>query len=212
MMRMCSGRTRSPGCITERHAASGSNAWGSALRSTENGEPARELVPGDRVRLRFGDSIPADARLLKGDPLEADQSALTGESLPISRTAGDEVYSSSIVKRGEIDAVVSATGPGSYMGRTAQLVEMAHRVSHFQQAVLKIGDYLIVIAVALVVVILVVAVFRGNPLMTTLQFCLVLTVAAVPVAMPRSAVGHDGGGCAPLGASASQCHPPGGDG
>ncbi len=145
---------------------------------------ARELAPGDVVRLRFGDIVPADARLLGGDSIDVDQSALTGESLPVARNAGQDVYSGSIVKRGEIEAVVTATGPRTYMGRTAHLVEAAHTVSHFQRAVLKIGDYLIVLAVLLVVVILGVALFRGDSMLTTLQFCLVLTVAAVPVAMP----------------------------
>ena len=46
---------------------------------------ARELVPGDAIRLRLGDIVPADARLLAGDPVEVDQSALTGESLPATR-------------------------------------------------------------------------------------------------------------------------------
>ena len=63
-------------------------------------------------------------------------------------------------------------------------MQEAHTVSHFQRAVLKIGDYLIVLAVALVAVIITVALFRGDPILTTLQFALVLTVAAIPVAMP----------------------------
>ena len=49
---------------------------------------------------------------------------------------------------------------------------------------LKIGDYLIILAVALVAVIITVALFRGDPILSTLQFALVLTVAAIPVAMP----------------------------
>ena len=146
--------------------------------------PARELVPGDRVRLRLGDIVPADARLGAGDPVEVDQSALTGESLPVARHAGEVVYSGSVVSQGESDAIVTATGRETYFGKTAQLVETAHAVSHFQRAVLKIGDYLIVLAVALVAVILVVALFRGDPMLTTLEFALVLTVAAIPVAMP----------------------------
>jgi H+-transporting ATPase len=145
---------------------------------------ARELVPGDLVRLRLGDIVPADARLLEGDPLEVDQSALTGESLPVARKTGEAVYSGSIVRQGEIDALVYGTGQNTYFGKTAQLVQEAHTVSHFQRAVLKIGDYLIVLAVALVVLILTVALFRGDPMTTTLQFALVLTVAAIPVAMP----------------------------
>jgi H+-transporting ATPase len=145
---------------------------------------ARELVPGDLIRVRIGDIIPADARLLEGDPVQVDQSALTGESLPVTHEAGDAVYSGSILKKGECDALVYATGSDTYFGKTAHLVGTAHTVSHFQQAILKIGDYLIVLALALVILILGVALFRGDNMLTTLQFALVLTVAAVPVAMP----------------------------
>src|SRR5208337_2108263 len=146
--------------------------------------PARELVPGDVIRLRLGDIVPADARLLEGDEIEVDQSALTGESLPATRAAGEAVFSGSIIRRGEIDALVYATGQNTYFGKTAQLVQEAQTVSHFQRAVLKIGDYLIILAVAMVAVIITVALFRGDPILTTLQFALVLTVAAIPVAMP----------------------------
>ena len=146
--------------------------------------PARELVPGDLIHVRLGDIVPADARLLEGDPVDVDQSALTGESLPVAHKTGESVYSGSILRQGEIDALVYGTGQNTYFGKTAQLVEEAHTVSHFQRAVLKIGDYLIVLAVALVVLILAVALFRGDRMATTLQFALVLTVAAIPVAMP----------------------------
>jgi H+-transporting ATPase len=146
--------------------------------------PARELVPGDVIRVRLGDIVPADARLLDGDPIEVDQSALTGESLPATRKPGEAVFSGSIVRQGEISALVYATGANTYFGKTAELVQEAHTVSHFQRAVLKIGDYLIILAVALVAVIITVSVIRGDPILTTLQFALVLTVAAIPVAMP----------------------------
>ena len=145
---------------------------------------ARELVPGDVIRLRLGDIVPADARLLAGDEVEVDQSALTGESLPATRKPGEAVFSGSIIRQGEIGAMVYATGTSTYFGKTAQLVQEAQTVSHFQRAVLKIGDYLIILAVAMVAVIITVALFRGDPILTTLQFALVLTVAAIPVAMP----------------------------
>jgi H+-transporting ATPase len=145
---------------------------------------ARELVPGDVIRIRLGDIVPADARLLEGDPVEVDQSVLTGESLPATRKSGEAVFSGSIIRQGEIGALVYATGSNTYFGKTAQLVQDAHTVSHFQRAVLKIGNYLIVLAVALVAVIIAFAIFRGDPILTTLQFALVLTVAAIPVAMP----------------------------
>jgi H+-transporting ATPase len=146
--------------------------------------PARELVPGDVILLRIGDIVPADAMLLNGDPIQVDQSALTGESLPVTRSREQTVYSGSVVKQGEINALVHATGENTYFGKTAQLVESAQTVSHFQRAILKIGDYLIVLAVALVILIISVALFRGSEMVTTIQFALVLTVAAIPVAMP----------------------------
>jgi H+-transporting ATPase len=152
---------------------------------------ASELVPGDVIRLRLGDIVPADARLLEGDEVSLDQSALTGESLPATRQPGDTVFSGSIVRRGEIGALVYATGADTYFGKTAQLVQEAHTVSHFQQAVLKIGKYLIILAVALVAVIVAVGIYRGEPMLyaqpphdPVLLFALILTVAAIPVAMP----------------------------
>ena len=145
---------------------------------------ARELVPGDAIRLRLGDIVPADARLLDGDEISVDQSALTGESMPATRKSGDAVFSGSIVRRGEIDALVYATGGKTYFGKTAELVETAVTVSHFQKAVLKIGNYLIILALILVAVIIGLGIYRGEPILTVLQFALVLTVAAIPVAMP----------------------------
>jgi len=145
---------------------------------------ARDLVPGDVIRMRLGDVVPADARLLDGDPVEVDESALTGESLPATRQPGDAVYSGSILRKGEIGALVYSTGAHTYFAKTAQLVEGAGSVSHFQKAVLRIGKFLILLALLMVSVIVVVSIVRGEPFLTTLQFVLVLTVAAIPVAMP----------------------------
>lgn len=146
--------------------------------------PARELVPGDIIRLRIGDIIPADARLLEGDTVQVDQAALTGESLPVEKKAGEVVYSGSILKQGEIDALVFATGTHTYFGKTAELVESTRTRSHLQRAVIRIANFLIVIAVVLAVVIFAVALLRGDRMLEVLQFALVLTIAAVPVAMP----------------------------
>ena len=147
---------------------------------------ARELVPGDVIRVRLGDVVPADARLLDGDPVEVDQSALTGESLPATRKTGEAIFSGSIVRQGEIGAMVYATGADTYFGKTAELVQGTTTVSHFQRAVLNIGNYLIILAAVLVALIVGVAIYRGDPILSTLQFALVLTVAAIPVAMPTA--------------------------
>ncbi len=146
--------------------------------------PARELVSGDVIRLRLGNIVPADARLLDGDSMSIDESTLTGESLPATRNSGDAVFSGSIVRRGESNALVYATGTKTYFGKTAQLVQEAHTDSHFQKAVLHIGNYLIFLALVLVTLIIIVALFRHDPILETLQFALVLTVASIPVAMP----------------------------
>lgn len=146
--------------------------------------PVRELVPGDVVRVRLGDVVPADLRVLDDATLEVDQSALTGESLAVSRGRGQDLFSGSVVVRGEADALVCATGASSYMGKTTALVESAGTVSHFQRAVLRIGNYLILIAVALVTLAVAVSLVRGNPVLQTLEFALVVTIASIPVALP----------------------------
>ncbi|HTT40114.1 MAG TPA: plasma-membrane proton-efflux P-type ATPase [Burkholderiales bacterium] len=145
---------------------------------------AAQLVPGDIVRVRLGDVVPADLLLLEGEYLSVDQSALTGESLPVDKKAGDEAYSGSIAKQGEMTAAVTATGMQTYFGKTARLVQRAGTVSHFQRAVLHIGNFLILMTLALVALILVVALFRHDPVVDTLLFALILTVAAIPVALP----------------------------
>jgi H+-transporting ATPase len=145
---------------------------------------AAELVPGDIIRLRLGDIIPADAKLIDGDYLSVDQSALTGESLPVNKKPGELAYSGSVAKQGEMIALVTATGADTFFGKTAKLVEDAGAVSHFQKAVLAIGDYLIYLSLALVAVLIIVQLFRHAPLLELVQFALILTVASIPVAMP----------------------------
>ncbi len=146
--------------------------------------PARELVPGDIIHLRIGDIIPADSRLLEGSPVQIDQSALTGESLPVEREQGDAVYSGAIVKQGEINALVYSTGTKTFYGKTTELVKTAETRSHLQKAIIKIADYLLVIAATLAILIIGVAISRKESIVEVLQFVLVLTIAAVPVAMP----------------------------
>ncbi len=145
---------------------------------------ARKLVPGDIVRIRLGDVIPADVKLREGDYLSVDQSALTGESLPVTRRTGDEAFSGTVVKQGEVVAEVTATGANTRFGQTASLVQQASTVSHFQKAVLSIGDYLIYVSLALVALLIIVGLHRGSDWLELVQFALILTVASIPVAMP----------------------------
>jgi H+-transporting ATPase len=146
--------------------------------------PARELVVGDLVSLKLGEIVPADVELVDGEYLSIDQSALTGESLPVTKKQGDGAYSGSVVSQGEMTAEVTATGVNTYFGKTAQLVAEAHPVSHFQRAVLRIGDYLIYLSVGLALILVVTQLARGDSFLSLLQFTLILIVAAIPVAMP----------------------------
>jgi len=151
---------------------------------------ARTLVPGDVIRLYLGDVVPADCQLIQGDYISVDQSALTGESLPVTKKSGEGAYSGSIVKQGEMIAVVTATGGNTFFGRTAKLVAGAGNISHFQRAVMKIGNFLIILALVLVVILVASRLFdmRGHydraVLLRLAEIVLILLVASVPVAMP----------------------------
>jgi H+-transporting ATPase len=146
--------------------------------------PAQDLVRDDVVRVRLGDISPADIKLFEGGYLSVDQSALTGESLPVEKHVSDIVYGGSIVRQGEMNGLVVGTGISSYFGKTAKLVQEAKPVSHFQKAVIRIGNYLIILASALVAVVFTVALLRHASFLETAQFALVLVVAAIPVALP----------------------------
>jgi H+-transporting ATPase len=148
--------------------------------------PARDLVPGDIIKLRIGNIVPADVILLQGEYLSLDQSALTGESLPVDKKTNEVAYASTIVKQGEMVAVVVNTGANTNFHSVVALVARAslEERSHFQKMVIRIGDFLILITIALVVLIVMVSLFRHEHFLEIARFALVLTVAAIPVALP----------------------------
>lgn len=148
--------------------------------------PTRELVPGDVIKLRIGNIVPADVQLLQGDYLLIDQSALTGESLPVSKNINNLAYASTIVKQGEMLALVVNTGINTNFHTVVALVAKAslEERSHLQKMVIRIGDFLILLTVALVVLIVMVGLFRHEHFLEIARFALVLTVASIPVALP----------------------------
>ncbi len=155
--------------------------------------PAATLVPGDLVKLRIGMIVPADLRLLDGDYAAIDQSALTGESVPVGKQRGDAAYSGSVVKKGTMSGVVIGTGSNTFFGRTAKLVAGAGAVSHAQRAMFQIGNFLIVVALILAVLMIAARVYHDVVVTNTwgltdalrlLEFILVLLVASIPIAMP----------------------------
>ncbi|EOY27421.1 Autoinhibited H(+)-ATPase isoform 2 [Theobroma cacao] len=143
------------------------------------------LVPGDIISIKLGDIIPADARLLEGDPLKIDQSALTGESLPVTKRTGDEVFSGSTCKHGEIEAVVIATGVHSFFGKAAHLVDSTEVIGHFQQVLTSIGNFCICsIAVGMVLEIIVMFPIQHRSYRDGINNLLVLLIGGIPIAMP----------------------------
>jgi H+-transporting ATPase len=149
--------------------------------------PAAEIVPGDVIKIKIGDIVPADAKLVGGGEfVQLDQSALTGESLPVNKKVGEEIYANAIVKQGEMIAVVTKTGKNTYFGKTVALVAKAEREkkSHFQKMVLNVGNFLIAVTLVMIAIIIYVGISRHEPMIELLVFSLVLTISAIPVAMP----------------------------
>ncbi|HCX31845.1 MAG TPA: plasma-membrane proton-efflux P-type ATPase, partial [Blastocatellia bacterium] len=145
--------------------------------------PARELVPGDIIRVRPGDIIPADVKVLTG-ALSVDQSALTGESNDTDKAPGEVLSSGSVVRRGEGNGVVMLTGAKTFFGRTTELVQQARPKLHIEAVVAKVVRWLFVIVGALLGVVVVLSLIRGVPLMEMVPLVLVLLMSAVPVALP----------------------------
>ncbi|KAK7338187.1 hypothetical protein VNO77_18789 [Canavalia gladiata] len=148
-------------------------------------QDAAILVPGDIISIKLGDIIPADARLLEGDPLKIDQSALTGESLPVTKRTGDEVFSGSTCKHGEIEAVVIATGVHSFFGKAAHLVDSTEVVGHFQKVLTSIGNFCICsIAIGMILEIIIMFPVEHRSYRDGINNLLVLLIGGIPIAMP----------------------------
>ncbi len=146
---------------------------------------AEELVPGDTVHLRMGDLAPADIRVSEGETL-LDQSALTGESLPAETGPGATVYAGAIVVRGECTGEVTATGTGTYFGKTTELVRTAKTAGHLQRIIFGIVKYLVILDALCIAALLVYALAAGMRLEEVIPFTLILLVASVPVALPAT--------------------------
>lgn len=145
--------------------------------------PARDLVPGDVIRLRSGDFVPADAKIIEGE-LEVDQSTLTGESLPVERKMPDTIYSSSIVRKGESNCMVISTGTRTKFGKMTQLVQIARPKLHTEIIITKIVKIFLVMVSSLIGVVFLVSALKGISLLQTLPLALALLISAVPIALP----------------------------
>ena len=146
---------------------------------------AAELVPGDVLKLSLGGVVAADVRLTAGEVL-LDQSMLTGESVPIEAGAGVQTYAGALVRRGEAEAEVTATGIHTKFGRTAELVRTAHVVSSQQKAVLRVVRNLAAFNGVVILIMVAYAYFVKMPLAEIIPLVLTAILASIPVALPAT--------------------------
>jgi len=147
--------------------------------------PAAALVRGDRVKLALGGVVAADVKITDGE-VQLDQSMLTGESVPIEAGAGVAAFAGALVRRGEATAMVTATGPRTKFGRTAELVRTAHVVSSQQKAVLRVVRNLAVFNGVAILLLVGYAYFMKMPLAEIIPLVLTAVLASIPVALPAT--------------------------
>ncbi len=146
---------------------------------------AANLVPGDQVKLSLGSVVAADVKLTSGEVL-LDQSMLTGESMPIEAGAGIQTYAGALVRRGEADAEVTATGARTKFGRTAELVRTAHVVSSQQKAVLRVVRNLAAFNGGIIILLVTYAGYLRMPVTDIIPLVLTAILASIPVALPAT--------------------------
>lgn len=165
---------------------------------TEQIIDAAELVPGDIIRLEAGDFIPADARLIRSSSLKSEESALTGESVAAEKDAsaiidenaalGDRVnmlFSGCSITYGTADAVVTATGMDTEMGKIANLLDGEEASqTPLQKKLAQLGKYLGIVALAACGVIFIIGLINGLPAMEIFMTAVSLAVSAIPEGLP----------------------------
>lgn len=163
--------------------------------------PARELVPGDVIDLEAGDNVPAEARLLRAFALRVQEASLTGESVPVDKDADavlspdtpladrrNMVFMSTVVANGTARAVVTATGMSTEIGRIAGLLQRSEREpTPLQRQLAAVGHVLAMACLALVGVVFVLGLIRGDKFLGALLTAVSLAVAAVPEGLPAVA-------------------------
>jgi H+-transporting ATPase len=146
---------------------------------------ASELVPGDVLKLTLGGVVAADVKITGGD-VQLDQSMLTGESVPIEAGIGVATFAGALVRRGEATAEVTATGPRTKFGRTAELVRTAHVVSSQQKAVLRVVRNLAAFNGVAILALVGYAYFLEMPRADVIPLVLTAILASIPVALPAT--------------------------
>jgi len=163
--------------------------------------PASELTPGDIVLLEAGNRVPADCRVLDAHHLKVNEAALTGESEAVTKdpdpvgqadaALGDRncmLYMGTDISAGRGEAVVTGVGMATELGKIADMMQgvKQHRTP-LQRRLAKMGVWLAVAALAIVALVFVLGVLRGQELTLMLMTALSMAVAAVPEGLPAVA-------------------------
>lgn len=160
--------------------------------------PASELVVGDLIQLEAGDFVPADARLMKSSRLKSEESALTGESVPVEKDAsliiednvplGDRlnmVYSGCSITYGTANAIVSATGMNTEMGKIAGLLNNEiDTKTPLQEKLAELGKKLGFLAIVVCAIIFVIGLIDGIAIIEIFMTSVSLAVSAIPEGLP----------------------------
>ena len=147
--------------------------------------PARELVPGDAIKLTLGALVPADVRLVSGSVM-VDQSMITGEFVPVDAGAGNDVYAGALVRRGQAIAEVTATGSRTYFGRAVELVRIARAASTEQAAIFGATRNLIFVNGAVGLLVVTYAFALSLPVPDLISLALTVLLATISVALPAT--------------------------
>jgi len=144
--------------------------------------PARELVPGDVIRLQTGDFIPADLKLTEGS-ITVNQASLTGESGGIIKKKGDDIYSGSVITEGETTAKVISTGGHTYYGKTINLLKTASPKSHVDEVIARVIKWLSIVIGTMLLLAIVISLVKGIPILSILPVMVILFMNAIPVGL-----------------------------
>ncbi len=159
--------------------------------------PVAQLVPGDVIRLKAGDLVPADAYLLEVKDLHVRESALTGESLPVDKACRDLppgkhgvadadncVFMGTAVQTGIATAVIACTGRNTAFGEIAQRLAMRPPETEFGRGIRHFGLMITRVIMLLVLFVLLVNIAFRRPVLESFLFAVALAVGMTPEMMP----------------------------
>ncbi|MEZ5405352.1 MAG: HAD-IC family P-type ATPase [Verrucomicrobiia bacterium] len=145
---------------------------------------AKNLVPGDRIRLGLGSIVPADGTIISSKNLSLNEAVLTGESMLKEKHSRDKIFSGSYIATGSLEAEITATGKNTSFGKTIFSIEQPAEKSILEKDILTITRFLTAVSLTAVFIITLTFVLKGFPLKEILTLDLSLIIAGIPIALP----------------------------